>query len=91
MVIRLTYPNKSHETEDLRPLYEEFKQSNPETFDLWYRIESKGKIDSPEELKGVHKEVREFLKARTEWESNAALTGAFADFRRLINRDKFSH
>ena len=91
MVIRLTYPVKSHETDDLRPLYEEFKNSNRDVFEAWYKIEAKGKINSAEELKDIHREIREFLMSRVEWESNAALTGAFADFRRLINKDMFSN
>ena len=91
MTIRLTYPVKSHETEDLRALYEEFKATNPDTFEAWRAIEAKGKIDSPDDLKDVHLKILEFMISRVEWESNAALTGAFADFRRLIGRDIFSN
>ena len=91
MKIRLTYPNKSHETEDLRPLYEQFKALEPDVFQSWWEIEKKGRIDSPERLKDVHMSIRKFLMSRVEWDSNAALTGAFADFRRLIGRDIFSN
>lgn len=87
MAIRLTYPIKSHETEDLRPLYEEFRRVHPQTFSEWWQVEAKDRISGPDELKAVAHEIREFLKARVEWESDAALTGAFADFRRLINQD----
>lgn len=89
MVIRLTYPIKSHETEDLRLLYEEFKRTNPDVFETWRHIETKNRISGPEELKDVHMSIREFLKARVEWESDASLTGAFADFRRLIAAEIF--
>jgi len=90
MTIRLTYPVKSHETEDLRPLYEEFKKTNPDIFEMWRLIEAKDRLEGPEELKGVHMSIREFLKSRVEWESDASLTGAFADFRRLIAAEIFN-
>ena len=89
MAIRLTYPVKSHETEELRDLYEEFKLLHPDVYEEWRRIEAAGSIESPELLKHVHMSIREFLMTRCEWESNAALTGAFADFRRIIGREIF--
>jgi hypothetical protein len=91
MRIRLTYPNKSHETEDLRPLYEEFKRAKPEVFERWKLIEAKEKLSGPDELKPVSKEIQEFLKSRVEWESQSAISGAIADFRRLINKDLFDN
>ena len=82
-------PGQSHETDDLRSLYEESKRLHPDVYLDWYGIEAVGRIESPEQLKHIHMRVREFLTSRCEWDWNSALTEGFADFRRLIGRDIF--
>jgi len=86
-MIKLTFPVKSYNIEDLRPLYEEFKANDPDRFAEWYRHETKDEPLGLDDLKDIQTEIYEFLKIRTQWDSQAALTSAFADFRRLIALD----
>jgi len=87
--IKLTYPIKSHELRDLRPLYEEFRAEDVERFRAWCEIERKGKNLEPDDLKEIQYAIIDFLGKRTEWDSHAALVSAFADFRRLLAKDIF--
>lgn len=89
--IKLTYPERSHQIEDLRPLYEEFKTVHADVFDYWRKRELSGDITLDNNLNEVAVCVEEFLKSRVEWHSNAALIGAFADFRRLMGKDLFAN
>ncbi|MDG5750730.1 hypothetical protein P8R33_06420 [Qipengyuania sp. XHP0211] len=94
-MLKLTFP-RSHQLEDLRPLYEEFKLAHPAVFDE-FRKRGKayrdGTVPVPEEYSEdpVYSKaldsVSSFLKSRTQWEFPSALTAAFMDFRRLLERE----
>ena len=48
MTIKLTYPVKLHEPEDLRPLYEEFKHLYPEIISKWCELGEDLRSNDPE-------------------------------------------
>jgi len=89
MTIKLTYPVKSHQIEDLIPLYEEFKLVNPDIFGKWQELGKDFYNDDPAPYVPISKAVKEFLRERVEWESEAALIGAYADFGRLLYKETY--
>jgi hypothetical protein len=50
MALHLSYPRKSHNLEDLRPLYEEFKRVEPDVFGTWQSIEKNWPEDGERKL-----------------------------------------
>ena len=81
--MKLTYP-PSHRTEDLRPLYEEYRGLYPEQFAEWLRIERKGRNIDPDELRDTLVHIHSFLQSRLETDGYPALIEGFISFRKLI-------
>jgi hypothetical protein len=87
MSFKLTYPIKSHETEDLQPYYEEFKRLNPDLFSKWRDYALGSRIEDREFPKDVSTAAIEFLRGRFDYESEAALISGYGDFGRLLYRE----
>jgi hypothetical protein len=87
--IRLSYPHKLHEVDDLRPLFEEFKATYPLIAEKWRDLEANNEVSLDNNLAFASAKVREFLKERVDYDTPSALIGAFVDFRRLMARDIF--
>jgi hypothetical protein len=84
MALHLSYPRKSHNLEDLRLLYEEFKLLEPDVFSAWRSTEKDWPEDGERQLVPISFKVMDFLRSRVTSDSEAALIADWADFRRLI-------
>lgn len=87
MAFKLTYPKKSHQTEDLQPYYEEFKRLNPKLFRKWRDHARGSRLADREFPNDVSSAAIEFLRQRFEYESEVALLGAYSDFGVLLYRE----
>lgn len=94
-MIKLTFP-KSHERQELRPLFELFEETFPNEFLRW-EARAKGYLDgtleaSPEfsidlVFAETHQRVASFLKENTGCADPNALSMAWLDFRILLDED----
>ena len=84
--MKLTYP-PSHRTDDLRPLYQEYRELYPELFEEWLRIERKEREIGLDELKDIQTHIYGFLRERTEVEGHMGLIEGFVSFRKLIVKE----
>jgi len=86
-MIKLRYPT-SNTLEDLGPLYDEYKKAFPEIMAEWFAIENKSPEDfGPDDLKDIQYHVMDFLKSRTDWDTQAAVSMGFGLFRGLVEKD----
>ena len=91
-MLKLTYP-KSHQLDDIKPLFEKFKRENPDVYTRWYEISvhllgnEKPTFDPAEGIP-EHEEIRwaarQFLKSNADVTSVTAATMTIADFQTLI-------
>lgn len=88
--MKLTYP-KSHTTKEIRPLYEEFLASYPEVFKEWLKIETKGRKMDEDELRPIIEIICDFLKSKTEWETDYAVLLAVLDFRQTMVKENLGY
>ena len=88
--MKLTFP-PAHKTDDLRPLYEEFRDSYPDVFTTWLEIEKKGSKIGLDELKDVQTCIYDFLRRRVAVEGHMALTEGFVSFRKIIVKDNLGY
>lgn len=88
--MRLTFP-PSHRTEDLRPLFEQYKDMFPEIYGTWCSIEEKGRGINPDELKEIQQHVYSFLRERMDYDGSGALVGGFFSFRKILVKDHLGY
>lgn len=86
--LRLTFPRKSHEPNDLAALLKEFKRLNPEIMELWDKLSLADDFD-PELYTPISRAVQKFLRARLDSESSVAIGGGYSDFGVLLYREKY--
>ena len=94
-MIKLTFP-KSHERQELRPLFELFKETFPNEFLRW-ETRAKGYLDGTLEASPkfsidpvfaeTHQRVASFLKDKTGCVDSNALSMAWLDFRIILDED----
>jgi hypothetical protein len=84
--MKLTFP-KTHKTEHLRPLYEEFKLLYPDLINEWIKIESKAPYIDEDDLPPISNQVQVFLNSKVENEGPTSLIIAFLDFRKLLVKE----
>ena len=85
MTIKLSFYNRTHTTEDMRPLYEIFKEKYPGNFEKWKIVEM-DPIDD-RELIPYNSKIREFLRSRVEYTRELDFAHAVMDFRKLVNEE----
>ncbi|MBV7267552.1 hypothetical protein [Erythrobacter ani] len=96
-MIKLTYPRPTHSLDEIRPLFDEFRRTHPDTFREWYAeweysytsgTPDRPKKDPTEEnptMIKVAKTVYAFLSTRTEHEDFADLGAGFDSFQSLMH------
>lgn len=84
--MKLTFP-KTHRTEEMRPLYEEYKSLHPDIIEEWVEIESRSPNIGDDEIPPISEHVQEFLRTRTENDGPTSLLYAFLDFRILLVKE----
>lgn len=91
-MIKLTFP-RTHSIDDLRPLFEQFREAHPGDFEDWYAswhytlTHQRPKIDPTEEDPKMHRvmnQVDTFLKANTKWDSRDAVITGGGDFQKIM-------
>ena len=93
--MKLTYP-RSHNIEELVPLYEKFRNENPEVYEVWFNRACE-MIIGPKDLAAsdkpdptialVNRNIGNFLLSEIECNSADGLTFALADFKKLMMRE----
>ena len=94
-MVKLTFPS-THSREEVRPLFESFKENYPQDFEKW-RERAKGyitgEIPSPKEFRidpiiaATHYLVEDFVRRETGCTNRSALSTVFLDFRVLLDEE----
>ena len=101
MSLKLTFP-RSHDLEDLRPVYNDFREVHPDVYEEWlqHRLESFGKPLDPQTFDKpnpvvirIHRKVKDYLATRVECVGSGGLLSGVSDFSDFMEeevRDRFA-
>ncbi len=99
MSLKLTFP-RSHDLEDLRPFYNDFREGHPDVYEEWlqHRLEGFGKpldpqtFDRPDPvMRRINRTIMDYLASRVEYVGNSGLQSGVVSFHKFLDEDVRGH